>query len=323
MPEGAPQFLSRQAVVDYLEAYAAHAGLAPRFGVEVTSIVRVGTGRWSVATGSGECFEAQHVVVATGANRVPFVPTFEGQDTFGGEILHSRAYRQATPFVGRRVLVVGMGNTGAEIALDLIEHGVVAVTLSVRSPVNIVPREFWGRPSQRTALALSRLPPRLGDALSKLLARLTVGDLRRWGLTPSPISPLASMRDHGRTPVIDVGTLAQIRAGTIAVRPGIRRLVGHGAEFVDGSRLDLDVLILATGYRAEVESFFPGAAVPLDGNQLPRAVVGEGDLEGVFFVGFDPRRGGLLRTIARQAVAVGEAIAAASPVRPGRVQAHT
>jgi cation diffusion facilitator CzcD-associated flavoprotein CzcO len=209
------------------------------------------------------------------------------------------------------VLVVGMGNTGAEIALDLAEHGVQAA-LSVRSPVNIVLRDVLGRPTQKTSIVLGRLPRRIGDALAGFLADLTVGDLGRLGLRRSSISPLRALREHGRTPVIDVGTLARIRSGEIAVRPGIRRVVAAGVEFVDGTVERFDAIVLATGYRAGVDALFPGVAVAVDESGLPKDLVGEGALEGVYFVGFDTRQpGGLLRTIAAQAVAVAERICSA------------
>ena len=214
--------------------------------------------------------------------------------------MHSRDYRNAAPFAGRRVLVVGMGNTGAEIALDLAEHG-VGVALSVRSPVNIVHRDVLGRPTQKTSIALSRLPTALGDALARFLCDVTVGDIGRYGLQRSPVSPLRQLREHGRTPVIDVGTLARIKSGEIAVFPGLRRLVPGGAEFVDGRTAKFDAIVLATGYRAGVAALFPGT----------------GELEGVYFVGFDLRQaGGLLRTIAQQAVAVAERIGA-TPANAG------
>jgi cation diffusion facilitator CzcD-associated flavoprotein CzcO len=154
-----PRYVPRQGVVDYLSAYAARFAIAPRFGEEATRIVRAGDGRWQTTTRSGETFRSHAVVVSTGANNVPFAPTVDGQETFAGTILHSRDYRSAAPFAGKRVLVVGMGNTGAEIALDLAERG-VAVALSVRSPVNIVYRDVLGRPAQQTSITLARLPTR-------------------------------------------------------------------------------------------------------------------------------------------------------------------
>jgi cation diffusion facilitator CzcD-associated flavoprotein CzcO len=118
-----------------------------------------------------------------------------GEARFGGRVLHSREYLDAAPFAGQRVLVVGLGNTGAEIALDLCEQG-VQVALSVRSPVNIVHRDVLGRPTQRTSLMLARLPARLGDALGALLRDLTVGDLSRFGLRTAARSPLAQLREE-------------------------------------------------------------------------------------------------------------------------------
>ena len=315
-PDHAPRYVPRQGVVDYLDAYAKRAAIAPRFGEEVTAIVRDGAG-WRTETRAGHAFRSRFVVVATGANRVANVVAIEGQQDFRGSVVHSREYRNAAPFAGQRVLVVGMGNTGAEIALDLAEHGVAAV-LSVRSPVNVVLRDVLGRPTQQTSIVLGRLPRRLGDALASFFAKVTVRDLERLALRRSPISPLRALREHGRTPVIDVGTLARIRAGEIAVRPGIRGLVADGAEFVDGGSERFDAVVLATGYRAGVEALFPGIALALDENGLPREEIGQGALAGVFLVGFDTRQpGGLLRTIAAQAGAVAERIAdrtaAASP----------
>ena len=117
------------------------------------------------------------------------------------------------------------------------------------------------------------------------------------------------LREQGRTPVIDVGTLARIKAGEIGVFPGIRRLVAGGAEFVDGRTAKFDAIVLATGYRAGVAALFPETTVPVDDSGLPTQLAGSGELAGVYFVGFDVRQpGGLLRTIAHQAVAVAERI---------------
>jgi len=310
-PVAAPRYVPRQGVVDYLVAYAAHARIEPCFGEEAAAIVRDADGAWRTTTRSGRAFRSRAVVVTTGANNVPVVPKIDGEETFAGTIVHSRDYRNSAPFAGHRVLVVGFGNTGAEIALDLAEHG-VAVALSVRSPVNVVLRDVLGRPTQKTSIMLARLPTALGDALARLFRDLSVGDIARHGLEPSPMSPLRQLREHGKTPVIDVGTLARIKAGQIAVYPALRRLVAAGAEFVDGRTWGGDRVVLATGYRAGIEALFPGVAVPLDRNGLPATLAGSGDLDGVYFVGFDIRQpGGLLRTIAHQAVAVAERIDAA------------
>ena len=231
---------------------------------------------------------------------------------FAGRILHSRDYRNATPFAGQRVLVVGMGNTGAEIALDLVEHG-VSTALSVRSPISVVYRDVLGRPTQLSAIALARLPHAFGDAIALWVRRLTVGDTGRYGLLLRDSSPLYDLRELGKTPVIDVGTLARIESGEIRMHPGIERLTTHGARFVDGSEASFDALIAATGHRSNVQALFPNHAIDLDANGLPTRLAGAGDLAGVYFVGFDTRQaGGLLRTIGMQAKAVADALCAAS-----------
>ena len=307
-----PRYVPRREVAEYLVRYAEHFDLRLQFGEQAVSVTRRGDG-WLTTTASGLRFESNAVVVATGANRVPFTPRFDGQEAFTGHILHSRDYRNAAPFVGQRVLVVGMGNTGAEIALDLVEHGVSAA-LSVRSPINVVYRDVLGRPTQLSAIALARLPHALGDAIALWLRRLTVGDMGRYGLRLRDSSPLYDLRELGKTPVIDIGTLARIRSGEIGMRPGIEQLTTNGARFVDGSEGMFDALIAATGYRSNVQALFPNREIDLDANGLPTQLAGTGDLAGVYFVGFDTRQaGGLLRTIGMQANVVADALCAASP----------
>lgn len=309
-PRDWPRYVPREQVAGYLETYARKFGIAPAFGQEAVAIARDGAA-WETLCRSGRRFRSRTVVVATGANKVPHMPAFPGQPSFGGRVLHSREYRDAAPFAGRRVLVVGMGNTGAEIALDLAEQG-VDVTLAVRSPVNIVLRDVLGRPTQVTAMLLSHLPNAVADAIAVAFRRLTVGDLRRYGLHTPAQSPLRQLREEGRTPVIDVGTLAMIKRGGIAVRPGIDSFTADGVRFTDGRTERFDAVIMATGYRPTLEALFPGITVPVDANGMPLSVTGSGPLEGVYFVGFDVRQpGGLLRTIGLQARGVAERIAAA------------
>lgn len=308
-PKDYPRYVPRQKMVDYLAAYARHFGLSPSFGEEAVSVSRSG-GAWDVACRSGRRFRTRFVVVATGANRVPNMPAFAHQADYQGQVMHSRAYRDPAPFAGQRVLVVGLGNTGAEIALDLARQG-VPVSVSVRSPVNLVHRDILGRPTQLTAILISRLPAWLGDALAKLLRDLTVGDLSRHGLRTSRVSPLRQLREEGRTPVIDIGTLSLIKSGQIRVRPGIEAFTAGGVRFTDGTEDAFDTVILATGYQPNVASLFPGISVPLGVKDMPAPVMGTGALDGVFFVGFDVQQGGgMLRSIAMQATEVAEVIGA-------------
>ena len=186
-PAACPRYVSRQSVVDYLAAYAEHHGIVPLLGEEAVAITP-NDGGWQTSTAAGRRHASKCVVVATGANAFPNRPTFAGEQSFRGRIVHSRAYRNAAPFAGQRVLVVGMGNTGAEIALDLAESR-VRTAISMRSPVNIVHRDVLGRPTQITSIALSKLPRRWGDAIARVLRDLTVGDLSRYGIETSKVSP--------------------------------------------------------------------------------------------------------------------------------------
>ncbi len=308
-PREAPRYVPRQGVVDYLAAYARQHNIAPLFG-EAALAITPAEGGWLTRSVSGREFVSRHVVVATGANNAPNFPAIAGQAQFPGRVLHSRDYRNAAPFAGQRVLVVGMGNTGAEIALDLAEHGVRA-SLSVRSAVNLVLRDVLGRPTQVSSIMLSKLPTAWGDALATWLRNLTVGNLSRWGLRTADVSPLRQLREHGKTPVIDVGTLARIKTGEIVVHPGIDAMTPEGVRFVDSSEHRFDSAILATGYDARVDQLFPGAKPAFDATGLPLDVAGRGPFSGVYFVGFDIRQpGGLLRAIAAQAEQVAQAIAA-------------
>ncbi len=311
-PQSAPRYVPRQGVVDYLEHYARQHGIAPLFGAEALALTP-GESGWHTRTAGGREFVSRAVVLASGANNVPNLPVIAGQALYRGQVVHSRVYRNATPFAGKRVLVVGMGNTGAEIALDLAEHG-VRVALSVRSPVNLVHRDVLGRPTQLSSILLSKLPTPWGDALATLLRNLTVGDLRRWGLSTATMSPLRQLRELGKTPVIDVGTLAHIKRGEIAVHPGIETFTAQGLRFTDGTEQAFDTVILATGYEAGIDQLFPGPKPGLDANGMPTDVEGRGALAGVYFVGFDIRQpGGLLRAIAAQARQVAQALAATAP----------
>jgi len=299
-PGDYPRYVAREELIAYLERYAERFGLQPWFGEEAATITRE-DGSWLTRCRSGRMFFTRRVVLATGANQRAHRPTFPGEDAYGGRILHSRDYVDAQPFLNHRVLVVGMGNTGAEIALDLVQNGARA-TLSVRSPVNIVRRDVLGRPTQVTSIMLSRLPSGVADAIARTFRDWTVGDLSRHGIQTPAMSPLRQLREEGHTPVIDIGTVDLIRRGKIEVRPGIASCTADGVRFLDGREERFEAVILATGYEADVAGLFPNEQVPVDGKGLPTHVIGTGSLAGVYFVGYDIRQpGGLLRTIGQQA----------------------
>jgi cation diffusion facilitator CzcD-associated flavoprotein CzcO len=306
-PDEVPRYPSRAQMVAYLEQYAAQFGIVPRAGEAVWRIGAAGD-RLTVDSARAR-YRAPVVVVATGTNRVPNPDRLPEQERFRGEILHSGSYRDGAPFAGRRVLVVGAGNTGAEIALDLVEHGATP-TLSVRTPVNVVPRDFLGMPTQVTSIRMRRIPIKLADRIGRIVSRLAFGNLARHGLLRPALGPLSSIKLRGRIPLIDVGTVPAIKRGAIAVKPALARFTESGAEFSDGSTVEIDAAILATGYRPGLVEIVDVAGA-LDEEGYPRDWKAGGAHPGLYFVGYEDVSTGLLREIALQAEAVAADVVAA------------
>ena len=240
-------WVARDDVVRYLESYCAHHRLDVCLNTEVTSIDRVGDS-WVVRSSDGD-IEARYVVVATGHNHTPVMPDWPGADGFPGELLHASDYRNAAPYAGKSVLVVGSGNTGAEIAVDLVESGARDVAVAVRTPPHIVLREKYGIPSLALGVLFRHLPPRLFDPIAAAIRRMDVGDLTAYGL-PTPKDGLYErVRRDDAIPLIDVGFLQQLRAGRIVVVPAVEGFEGEHVLLADGSRRRADAVIAATGYR--------------------------------------------------------------------------
>src|SRR3569623_1683075 len=193
MPRSYPRYPSRQQVVDYLESYRSGLTQQPLFGRDVRRITREG-GVWRCEF-DGESILARNVVIATGNTRVPVRPTFEGEVTFDGPILHSSDYRTGATYRGQNVLVVGFGNSACEIAIDLSEQG-ARPTLAVRGAVNALPRELLGIPIQNVGLIQQLFPVRVADAITAPILRLALGDITKLGLRKLPSGPIAQIRVH-------------------------------------------------------------------------------------------------------------------------------
>jgi cation diffusion facilitator CzcD-associated flavoprotein CzcO len=294
MPTSFGRYPSRDQVVGYLERYAATFNLKPVFNTPVAAVRRDGA-RWRVKAES-HSVSAPVIVVATGLADFPFTPVWPGMGAFDGPILHSSAYRNAAPFTGKRVLVIGFGNSGAEIALDLAEGG-VDVAVSVRGGVNVLPRELLGVSIVSIAVAQRRTPPRLSDFLSRPPLRLAVGSLESLGLQRAAKGPRQSATEDGRIPVIDVGTLAMIRAGRIRTRRGVERFTPKGVIFANGVAEPFEAVILATGFRPNLRALLPEAGDVLDDQGRPIVSDAPTAVPGLYFCGAIPRPTGQLREI--------------------------
>ena len=305
-PGDYPRYPSRLQVVEYLEAYARQFELAPRFGQQVVS-ARWIADMWEVQTQNGR-YEAANLVVATGYNREPNLLGWPGQESFQGSILHSSQYRNGESFKGQPVLVVGLGNSGGEIAIDLWEHG-ARPSLAVRSPVNVIPRELVGIPILAIAILESKLPAQLADTLNAAILRMAIGDLKKYGLRKPPQGPFTQVQRQAHIPLIDIGTLDLIRRGHLAVRPGVGRFTSEGVVFTDGQSESYAAVILATGYRPKVNTFLQAAQITHDENGTPLLSGCESSMRGLYFCGYSVAVTGMLREIAIEARRISRDIA--------------
>jgi putative flavoprotein involved in K+ transport len=309
MPRSFGRWVARDNVVRYLEKYAEYHELDVVTGVEVTGIERTADGSgWLLHASGGRELTGRAVVVATGYNHTPRVPSWPGSESYAGELLHASAYREAGPYAGKDVLVVGVGNTGAEIAVDLTEGGAARVRLAVRTAPHIVRRSTLGWPAQSTAILVRRLPTRLVDRAAAVLSRISVPDLSSKGL-PRPETGLYSRVREGAIPVQDVGLLKAVRKDRIEPVAAVESFEDNKVVLADGSRISPDVVIAATGYERGLEGLLGNLDV-LDERGRP-ATHGRRTLKqapGLYFTGFTNPISGALRELRRDAHRIAKAL---------------
>jgi cation diffusion facilitator CzcD-associated flavoprotein CzcO len=302
IPSAYGRYPSRAQFVDYLESYAGKFNLKPTFNAAVSAVRRDGEA-WRVEAGENSA-RSSIVVVATGWADFPNTPRWPGMEDFQGSIVHSSIYRNSAPYVGKRVLVVGFGNSGAEIALDLCEAG-ADVTLSVRSPVRVLPRDLLGIPILSFAIAQRFLPARVADALNAPIVRVAVGSIDKLGLKTATKGPMQMIEEDGRIPVLDIGAVKKIREGKIKVRGAIERFAPSGVRFVAGETAPFDAVILATGFKPDLRALLPDAHGVLDANGRPLVSDQPTAQPGLYFVGAIASPTGQLRQIRLGATRVG------------------
>ncbi|MHB8572915.1 MAG: flavin-containing monooxygenase [Candidatus Dormibacteria bacterium] len=300
IPRTFGKWVPRDLVQRYLEQYARHFELDVRHGVRASRVDPADVG-WTVSTDAG-AFNADRVVVATGLNHTPFLPDWPGRQSFTGTVLHSSDYRNPQPFLGRRVLVVGAGNSGTEIAQDLAETGAAQVWLSVRTPPNIARRDRFGIPSQLLAAAMSGMSPDAFDRVARINRKLTLPDLAPYGLPMPDRGVRRRMEDDGVTAILDVGIVAAVMRGDVQVVGAVQAFEGGSVQLAGGAVLEPDAVVAATGYSTDLESLV-GHLDVLGRRGLPR-VQGADTLEharGLHFIGYINHPEGALRHMARQA----------------------
>jgi putative flavoprotein involved in K+ transport len=311
------RWVSRDGVIAYLERYARHHDLDVRTGVEVRGLERSGDG-WTLDTSTGS-LHASFVVVATGYNHTPVLPDWPGRDGFAGELIHGQDYRNPDPYRGRDVLVVGSGNTGAEIAVDLVEGGAARVRMAIRTPPHVALREVNGMPGQVTGLLLRHLPLRVGDAIAAGAAKLNVGDLSPYGIDKPPRGLVTRAVKEDVVPILDVGLIDMLKQGRVEVVAAVTGLDGADVLLADGSRIQPDAVIACAGYARGLEPLVghlgllghKGRPTVHGGTTHPNA-------PDLYFIGYTNPISGMFREFGIDARRIAKAIARGRRAAPAR-----
>jgi putative flavoprotein involved in K+ transport len=308
IPRRHGRWVARDGVVSYLEDYARHHRLDVRLGTEVQRVERDGD-RWRVRTSAGD-LTAPYVVVASGFNHTPQLPDLPGRDGFEGELLHAKSYRNAQPYRGRDVLVVGTGNTGAEIAVDLVEQGAARVRVAVRTPPHILPRAAMGMPGQLVGVMIRRLPAKLADAIIRNNQRVFIGDLADVGLPVPSEGVYSRMLRTGGVPILDIGFAKLVQRGEVEIVGALEAFDGREVLLAGGERIQPDAVIAATGYSRGLEPLVGHLGV-LDERERPvvHGPYTERSAPGLHFIGFSDPISGMFREINIDAWKIARAIA--------------
>lgn len=307
IPKQYGEWVTRDDLVAYLGEYARDLELFPEFGVAATRIEADGGG-WTVHTSAG-ALDAGAVVVATGYSHTPYVPDWPDRQRFAGPVVHTSNYREPSPFRGRRVLVVGSGNSAADVVVDLV--GVAdRVIMAVRRPPNIVRRDILGVPTQLIGIASNAMPTMIMNPVAGLLRKATVPDLSGHGL-PAPTRDGYSQFLRSRTvPILDCGFVDVVRSGRVSIVPAVEAFTDGGVRLTDGSTVEVDAVIAGTGYRPGLEPLVGHLGVldevgmPLvrGGRTLPQA-------PRLHFIGIEVELSGLLRAIRIESGQIARALA--------------
>jgi Flavin-binding monooxygenase-like len=293
MPDSYRDFPHHGEMAAYLDAYAEAFGLRAsiRFGATVERLEPAADGRWTVTLENGSRRSYGAVVVATGLFWWPRLPNDPG--TFEGTVSHSHEYRIPAPFACRRVLVVGAGQSAAEIAVE-VSTVAERTYMSVRGGVHVIPRWIGDAPYDAADVSpLNRLPWRL--------LNLIYGARVARALGPAPVSwPLPARRLLEGIPIVSSELLPAVRQGDIAVKPAIERLSGDRVRFVDGSEERVDRIVYATGYRINLP-YLPSTLVSANARELPLyRRIAPPEVGGLYFAGFVDAPGGLLPLVEAQ-----------------------
>jgi indole-3-pyruvate monooxygenase len=302
-----PDYPSRRQVIDYFDAYAKELNIHPVFNTGVISIKKE-LNNWITETNNGS-YVSLFVIMATGLNHQPNIPVYDGMNSFKGEIMHSSVYKNGAAFTGKNVLIVGFGNSACEQAICLHEHG-AHPAMSVRSAVNVLPRDILGIPILEIGRLTAALPAKVADKINGPVIRMLVGDIKKLGLKKSSYGPREQIEKQKKIPLLDIGTIQLIRQGHIKIYGDIIKIINTTVCFENDRKQDFDAIIFATGYSHNLGRF-PGISAErikdLDKPVGRQSLFGK---DGLYFCGFYVTPTGMLREIGIEAKKIAKDIAA-------------
>lgn len=281
LPRSLPAYIPKDQFVEYLQNYAKKFNLDIKGGCSVKKIRVTLNNQWEVET-DGDIWQSKVVIVATGHYGKPYIPDWPGKADFQGKLIHSIDYKTGRDFASQRVLVIGSGNSGSEIACDLAEQGAGYVANSIRTHPPVVPRNFMGTPVQVFGIMMNPLPPKIADQVGSWIARIAMGNLEPYGMKPAEWQPFSAHR----IPIIDVGFVGELKRGKINIRPDIERFTPTGVVYVDGTSEDFDVIIAGTGFQTGLPDLIDVPNV-LDERGYPAFPSGQPTAQpGFYFMGY-------------------------------------
>ncbi|KAL5728146.1 indole-3-pyruvate monooxygenase [Ranunculus cassubicifolius] len=270
-PSSYPTYLPKSQFIHYLDSYASHFNVNPSYNrvVESAEFDKV-QGKWIIKVTNKKSNEvgiylAKFLVVATGETCDPYTPNVEGINTFTGEVMHSTLYKSGKPYSNKSVLIVGSGNSGMEIALDLSNYS-AKPSVIVRNPIHMVNREML-----YMGMVLRKyISIHIIDFILLWMSKFIYGDMTKYGITRLKEGPFVMKEKYGTYPAIDVGTLKRIRSGKIQVLPSIKQIEGNVVEFANEKVYVFDAIVFATGFKRSINKWLKGDRNLLDQDGVPK-----------------------------------------------------
>jgi putative flavoprotein involved in K+ transport len=307
IPVKAGRWPTKEDMVGYFDDYVRRQHITLKLGCGVNRVERAGAA-WRLDTSLGE-IRTRAIVLATGNYRTPTIPAWPGLGHFKGELVHSGDFGNAWPFRDRDVLVVGAGNSAADIAVQLANDGARRIWLAVRTPPHLVRRAMGGFPSDILLELFARVPANTIDPIIELSKRLMWGDLSAYGFHQPPLGLKATVEQRGRIPTLADELINAVRAGRVEVVAAVEALEPDQVILADGKSVAPEAIIAATGFSMDLDGLVGHLGV-LDECGKPRGGFASHIGDGMFAIGYGIPPNGPLRAIRLHATPLAREIAA-------------